>query len=268
MATITADRAPAIPAPTAVRTGNRRLGRLRSLMLTLISASLAFGVLAGIVAWQANATTYSSYHTIVDEGSVSVDAALRARAAALDHMSASATYLETTGQAQQQAATLAQERWATFNNEARISWRNLTDSVHGETNVYQAADRSASDYIQQIGAMYAYYAAGQSNQAGTAFLQARETLNTRLVPALGGLEAVKVEDMEAAYSGASQRITRWRYALSGVAAVLALILLVSLWSVRRMHYRWSWPIGAALIAIAGMVLLMQWQLAQASSDAR
>src|SRR5919204_6381548 len=138
MATITADRA-AIPARTAVSTGNRRLSRLRSLMLTLISASLAFGVLTGIVAWQANATTYSSYHTIVDEGSVSVDAALRARAAALDHMSASATYLETTGQAQKDAATLAQERWATFNNEARISWRNLTDRVHGETNVYEAA---------------------------------------------------------------------------------------------------------------------------------
>src|SRR6059058_3298219 len=137
MATITADRATTIPAPAAVATGNRRLGRLRSLMLTLISASLAFGVLAGIVAWQANATTYSSYHTIVDEGSVSVDAALRARSAALDHMSASATYLETTGQAQKDAAALAQERWATFNNEARISWRNLTDSVHGETNVYQ-----------------------------------------------------------------------------------------------------------------------------------
>src|SRR5215211_3305558 len=96
MATITADPA-AIPARGAATTSNRRLSGLRSLMLTLISASLAYGVLAGIIAWQANATTFSSYHTIVDEGSVSVDAALRARAAVLDHMSASATYLETTG---------------------------------------------------------------------------------------------------------------------------------------------------------------------------
>src|SRR5437879_5717320 len=195
------DRTPSLP---VTRTGNRALNALRSVMLTVISASVAFGALAGVVSWQANASTYAAYHTLVDEGSVSVDAALRARAAALDHMSASATYLETTGQAQKDAAALAQERWATFNNEARISWRNLTDSVHGETNVYGAADLAASDYIQQIGAMYAYYAAGQPTQAGAAFLQARETMNTRLVPALGGLEAVKVEDMEAAYAGASQ----------------------------------------------------------------
>src|SRR5947209_15132020 len=116
MATITADPG-AIPAQAAVAVGNRRLSGLRSLMLTLISAALAYGVLAGIVAWQANATTYSAYHTMVDEDSVSVDAALRARAAALDHMSSSATYLETTGAPQQNAASQAQDQWATFNNE-------------------------------------------------------------------------------------------------------------------------------------------------------
>src|SRR5438105_9050451 len=240
MATIPADRATTIPAPAAVTTGNRRLSRLRSLMLTLISASLAFGVLAGIVAWQANATTFSSYHTIVDEGSVSVDAALRARAAALDHMSASATYLETTGQPQKDAAARAQERWAAYNNESRISWRNLTDSTHGEYNVYAAADSAASDYIQQIGAMYAYYSAKQPDAAGTAFLQARQTLNTRLVPALGGLEAVKVEDMEATYAGASERITRWVYALIVVTVLLVAMFVVGLWSVGRMRSRWSW----------------------------
>ena len=61
-----------------------------------------------------------------------VDAALRARSAALDHMSAAATFLETTGTAQQQAQALATARWADFNNEARISWRNLSDPTHGE----------------------------------------------------------------------------------------------------------------------------------------
>jgi hypothetical protein len=267
MATITADPG-AIPAQAAVAVGNRRLSGLRSLMLTLISAALAYGVLAGIVAWQANATTYSAYHTMVDEDSVSVDAALKARAAALDHMSASATYLETTGTAQKDASALAQRSWAAFSNESRISWRNLTDRVHGEYNVYAAADRAASDYIQQIGAMYAYYGANQTAQAGTAFLQARETLNTLLVPALGGLESVKVEDMEATYAGANDQITRWRYALLGVAALLALMLVAGLWSVRRMHYRWSWTIGGALVLVVGLALLMQTQLAQASSDAR
>ena len=41
--------------------------------------------------------------------------------------------------------------------------------------------------------MFSYYAAGETEQAGAAFLEAREILNTRLVPALTGLEAVKVE---------------------------------------------------------------------------
>lgn len=252
---------------TAVRS-NPRVALLRSWMLTVIASAISFGLLAGLIAWQANVTTYNAYHTIVDEGSVSVDSALRARAAVLDHMSAAATFLETTGDTQKAAMSRASERWAAFNNEARVSWRNLTDSTHGEIAVYQAADRAASDYIQQIGAMFSYYAGGQKDKAGEAFLAARETLNTRLVPALGGLEAVKVEAMEAAYAGAEQQITRWRYALIGVAVVLALIFLAGLFAVRRMHYKWSWPVGVALLVSIGLALLMQLQLGQASSDAR
>jgi hypothetical protein len=237
-------------------------------MLTVIASCIAFGLLAGLLAWQANVATYNAYHRMVDEGSVSVDSALRARSAALDHMSAAATFLETTGAAQQQARALATARWADFNNEARISWRNLSDRAHGEYDVYSAADRAASDYIQQIGAMFSYYAAGQTDQAGKAFLAARETMNTRLVPALGGLESVKVEDMETTYSGAEQEITRWRYALTGTAALLILIFLGGWFAVRRMHYRWSWPVGAALIVSAALALVMQIQLGQASADAR
>jgi hypothetical protein len=236
-------------------------------MLALIASSIAFGLLAGFLAWQANLATYNAYHTIVDEGSVSVDAALRARSAALDHMTAAATFLETTGAAQQQAQALAAARWADFNNEARISWRNLSDPIHGENAVYSAADLAASDYIQQIGAMFSYYAAGQIPQAGQAFLDARQTMNTRLIPALGGLEADKVEAMETTYAGVAQEITNWRYALIGTALLLVIIFLGGWLAVRRMHYRWSWPVGVALIVAAGLALLMQFQLGQASSDA-
>jgi hypothetical protein len=204
----------------------------------------------------------------VDEGSVSVDAALRARAAVLDHMSAAATFLETTGDTQTEARRRAEQRWADYSNESRISWRNVSDQTHGESNVYQAADHASSDYIQQIGAMFAYYDAGDKDSAGHAFLQARETLNTRLVPALGGLESVKVEAMEATYSGAEQMITRWRYVLIGVAVLLVVIFAAGLWAIRRMHYLWSWPVGIALLCAAGLALLMQLQLAQASADAR
>jgi hypothetical protein len=238
-------------------------------MLTLVSASVAFAVLAGVVAAQANATTYNAYHTLVDEGSVSVDAALRARAAVLDHMGDSATYLATTGAAQQTARADAQARWDEFSEQTRISWRNRTDAAQGEYAVYDAADLAASDYLQQIGAMYAFYGGDPPPhaRAGQEFLAARETLNRRLVPALTGLEAVKVEDMAATYAGASQRITNWRWAVIGATALLALILLAGLAAVRRMHYRWSWPIGLALLATLALGGWMQFELQQASGDA-
>ncbi|MDQ5867875.1 MAG: hypothetical protein M3390_19430, partial [Chloroflexota bacterium] len=99
MATITANPASGAAASprSAAATQDRRVAQLRSWMLALMSAALAFGVLAGLVSWQANLATYNDYHTIVDEGAVSVDAALLARSSALDHMSAAATFLETTG---------------------------------------------------------------------------------------------------------------------------------------------------------------------------
>lgn len=254
-------------AQPAATPGNSRVGRLRSWMLTLVASAVSFGLLAGFIVWQANLVTYENYRKIVDEGSVSVDSALRARAAVLDHMSAAATFLETTGQNQTAAEQRARERWAAFNDEARRSWRNLTDRTHGEYAVYSAADSSASDYIQQIGAMFSYYAAGQADEAGTAFLEAREVLNTRLVPALGGLEAVKVEGMETTYAGAARTISNWNMALLAAAGILALILLAALFAIRRMHYRWSWPIGIALIGCAALAALMVYQLDKARNDA-
>ncbi|HET6312388.1 MAG TPA: hypothetical protein VFH60_01015 [Chloroflexia bacterium] len=270
MATITANPGSSTAASprSAATTQDRRVARLRSWMLAMISAALAFGVLAGLVAWQANLATYNEYHTIVDEGAVSVDAALLARAAALDHMSAAATYLETEGAEQQQARAFADSRWDVFTEQARISWRNVTDPTHGELNVFSAADDASHDYIQQIGAMFGYEETGQRDRAGDAFLAARETMNTRLVPALGGLEAVKVEKMEATYAGADQRINNWRNVSLFVGGLLALIFLGMLLAVRRMHYRWSWSIGAAFIATVLLTAGMQWHLLQASSDAR
>src|SRR5437016_12264630 len=151
-------------------------------MLALTSASLAFGVLAGLIAWQANVAAYNDYHTIVDEGSVSVDAALRSRAAALDHMSAAATYLETTGESQQAEAVRASDSWNIFNQQARISWHNITDPAHGEDKVFAAADAAATGYIQPIGAMFSYAGGGQPHKAGKSCRAAREPMTTQLLP--------------------------------------------------------------------------------------
>lgn len=272
MATATTNIATPAPAPTQAAQANvpsnRRLVLLRSWMLALVSASLAFGALAGIVAWQGNVATYNDYHTIVSQGSVSVDAALRARAASLDHMSAAATYLETTGQTQQDAANRATSSWSAYSNQSRVSWSNITDPRQGEQNVFASADNAASSYIQQIGSMFGYSATGDRDKAGAAFLAARETMNTRLVPALTGLESVKVELMEATYAGADTRINRWRDATLLVGSILALIFLAMFWAVRRMHYRWSSSIGIAFIVTVLLTAGLQWQLGQASSDAR
>ncbi|MDQ3703713.1 MAG: hypothetical protein M3437_00550 [Chloroflexota bacterium] len=270
MATITANPASGAAASprSAAATQDRRVAQLRSWMLALMSAALAFGVLAGLVSWQANLATYNDYHTIVDEGAVSVDAALLARSSALDHMSAAATFLETTGESRQQARAFADTRWDLFMEQARISWRNVTDPTHGELNVFSAADDASHDYIQQIGAMYGYAETGQTERAGDAFLSARETMNTRLVPALGGLEAVKVEQMEATYAGADQRINDWRNVLLFLGGLLSLIFLGMLLAVRRMHYRGSLPITAALVATVLLTVGLQLHLLQASRDAR
>ncbi|HET9495255.1 MAG TPA: hypothetical protein VFR15_13585, partial [Chloroflexia bacterium] len=96
----------------------------------------------------------------------------------------------------------------------------------------------------------------------------REIMNTRLVPALTGLEAVKVELMEDTYSGAAEEIARWRMAMVGAAGLLALVLLLGLFAIRRMHYRWSWPVGAALGLVVVLGLLMWYQLDRAAQDAR
>ncbi len=237
-------------------------------MLTLGAACIAFAIVAGIVAWQANGTTHATYHALVDQGSVSVDAALQARAAVLDQMGAAATYLATTGTPRSTAQAFADRRWADFREASRISWSNLSDPVQGEGNVFRAADAAASDYIQQIGAMFAYVAANQPDAAGTAFLTARETLNTRLIPALNGLEAVKVEDMESTYANAANQIQAWRWALIGTAVLFALFLLGGLAAVRRMHYIWSWPLGLALLLTLGLTWGLQSELQTATADIR
>src|SRR5204863_9268118 len=85
------------PAPVAVPTGpvlipNARLGRLRTLLLSLMAGALAFGILTGLVAFLAGRTTYDSYRKVVEEGARSVDAALDARSALLQHLSQTAAF--------------------------------------------------------------------------------------------------------------------------------------------------------------------------------
>lgn len=232
----------------------------------LASWAVAFGLLAGLLAWRGSASTGDAYRALAQEGARSVDAALTARGAALDHMGAVATFLESGGDARYRAE--AERSWHEYTEASRVSWENRTDEVHGEHAAFQAADAAARTYSEQIGAVYGFLAAGQADRAQTTFLAARDTMNTGLVPALSGLEAVKVEGMEEAYAGTKSRLDRWRLALLAGAALAMLGLLTGLLAVRRMRYRWSWPVGLALLGIAALTFWIQRDLQRAVADSR
>ena len=276
MATATVPR-PAAPAPAPVPAvpaapaaglliANPRISGLRTQMLSLIAGTIAFAVLVGLVAWQANHTTYAHYRTVVEDGAKSVDAALDARSLLLAHLSDTATFLADPNPTRRNGANAT---WLAYTEKSRVAWSNVTDQTYGEPSVYAAVNQAETDYNRQIGAMYAYYDAKQSDLAARAFIGpggAREILNQRLLPALGGLESLKLEAMTADYRAAQSEIANWRWALIGVTALLALFLLAGLLAVRRMHYLLSWPLVAALVLSLGLTGLLQYQLAQASAD--
>src|SRR5262249_34971830 len=158
-------------APSVAPTPNPRVRTLRNQMLTLLAACVAFGLLVGLVAWRATVTTQAAYQEVVEQDAATVDAALQARAASLDHMSEAATYL-ATGDAS--AVTRAQDNWTVFNTQMNILARNLGQE-QGEPDVYAAATASARDYLQLIGAMYHAYATESTTRTASSqvFLSAR-----------------------------------------------------------------------------------------------
>lgn len=288
MATATVPRPPPAPAPgpppgplpVAVPSGpvlipNARLGRLRTLMLSLMAWALAFGLLTGVVAFLAGRTTYDNYRKVVEEGARSVDAALDARSALLQHLSQTAAFLadptcaSCPDNAKVDRRAQANATWLIYTEKSRIAWSNITDPTYGESNVYAAVNQAETDYNRQIGAMYAYFDAKQPDLAAQAFIGpggAQEILNQRLLPAFGGLESLKLEAMTADYRAAQQRIEGWRWALVGVTVLLALLLIAGLFAVRRMHYFVSWPVAVALILGILLTGWLQYRLDAAAAD--
>jgi hypothetical protein len=276
----TAPGPPPGPSPIAVPTGpvlipNARLGRLRTLMLSLMAGALAFGILTGVVAFLAGRTTYDSYRKVVEEGARSVDAALDARSALLQHLSQTAAFLadptcaSCPDNAKVDRRAQANATWLVYTEKSRIAWSNITDPTYGESNVYAAVNQAETDYNRQIGAMYAYFDAKQPDLAAQAFIGpggAREILNQRLLPAFGGLESLKLEAMTADYRAAQQRIEGWRWALVGVTVLLALLLIGGLFAVRRMHYFVSWPLVIGLALGIALTVWLQYRLDAAAAD--
>lgn len=240
----------------------------RRLLLALVLGSLA-AVATGAVVLAANVVTYDRYHAIVHEGAVSVDAAQDARAAALDSAAANADLLAQTDlAARDRDRATAAGRWADFKNALRISWQNRSDTSQGEFAVFAAADTASTDYEGWIGAMNAALGANRPDDAHTAFLNAYGVLHDRLIPALNGLQAVKVEFMKSEYASASSTIRGWLTALAVASVVLMLIAGFGFWLTRRMHHRFTVELILAILLVAGIGAWVGLQLHRGDTQAR
>jgi hypothetical protein len=240
----------------------------RRLLLALVLGSLLAAV-TGAVVLAANAVTYNRYRAIVSDGSVSVDAAQDARADVLDNAGSNADLLaQTDANIRKQDRARASQQWESFKNHLRIAWQNQSDRSQGEFAVFNAADLAGSDYAGWIGAMDAAVDANRPDDARPAFLNAYNVLQTRLLPALLGLQSTKVEFMEAQYASTSNTIRIWLVALGGVTAALLLLAGFGYLLTRRMHHRFTPEIVAAILLALAISVWVGVQLRRADTQAK
>jgi len=252
----------------AVAVHGGRIERLRSRLLLALIAGGCLALLGAVVVFAANTVTTNRYNRIVQEGATSVDAALDARAAILDNAGANADLLTETGDTRNATRALATKRYEDFKEDLRRSWRNRSDRTQGEFAVFDAADRASTDYAAAIGAMDAAIDANRPDDARAAFLNGYTVLTTRLLPALGGLESVKVEFMKSAYGSTSTVIRGWLTAVAAVSAALALVILAGFGLSRRMHRRFTAELVLALVLVIAIGIWVGIQLRRADTQAR
>jgi hypothetical protein len=247
-------KAPAKP-PIAVPDLSSRVRLARRLLQMLLLGLLLVGLLASVLGYSAVQTTLDNYYQIVQEGSVSADAAQDARESLLAYHSAAADYLTLNDPAQRaQRRAEAQTEWASYQDAMRRSWQNRTDETFGELAVFDAADQASWDYNGQVNAMFSFVEAGDSARASQIFNQANTTLVRRVIPAINGLERVKLESMEDAYARTSAEIGNWVWVFGPVAGLAVLGLLGGFALTRFwLHYRWTWQL--ALASLVGLALL-------------
>lgn len=245
-----------------------RVARWRQLMLIALSAGCVAAVAAALVVLIASVVMHDRYTAIVREGAVSVDAAQDARADILDSAGASADVLAQSGEARNTARDRASARYENFKEHLRESWQNRTDRAYGEFAAFDAADRASTEYAGFIGAMNVAVAANRADEARAAFLSAYDTLNQKLLPALGGLQANKVEFMQVRYASTSSTLRAWLIAVAAVSAALLLLALAGFWLTRRMHHRVTLELVAAILLALGVGLWLSLQLRRADTQAK
>jgi hypothetical protein len=246
------------------------IARLRRRLLSLAVVGGAATLVTAAVIFAASAVTYDRYNAIVQQGSVSVDAAQNARADLLGNVGANADLLARSDQgARNQARATASDTWERFKNDLRVSWQSRGDNTYGEFAAFDAADRASTDYAADIGAMNAALDAGRQDDARAAFLGAYAVLNQRLLPALdSGLESDKVEFMESHYASASNTIRDWLIAVAAGSAVVFTLALAGLLLARQMHHRYTVELVLAALLAAGIGSWAGVQLRRADSQTR
>jgi hypothetical protein len=250
---MTSTTAPAAP-PRAATGYAVSVRRARSFLQFLLLAMVVLGIVTTIISFLAAQDTLGRYRTIVADSAVSADAAQAARASVLAHHRAAADYLVRldTGAAAE-ARARADQSWPAYQESLRRLWQNRSDVQFGEFAVFNAADRATLQYRGSIDAMYAFLAAGDRAAAETAFLQSHDILVQRLIPALNGLEGLKLESMEAAYATTSDAISLWQQALLYIGGfAVGLLVLSVLLSRFWLRYRWTWEL--ALASLLGLLL--------------
>ncbi len=246
-----------------------RIARFRRRLLLALLLSSLLAVVAGGVVLAANVVTYNRYRAIVNEGSISVDAAQDARADVLDNAGSNADLLaQTDPNLRRQDRVRASQQWESFKNHLRLSWQNQSDHAQGEFAVFNAADLASSDYAGWIGAMDAAVDANRPDEARRAFLNAYNVLQTRLLPALLGLQSTKVEFMAAQYASTSNTIRFWLVTLAAVTATLLLLSGFGYFLTRRMHHRFTPEIVAAILIALGISIWVGVQLRRADTQVK
>ncbi|MCP3704701.1 MAG: hypothetical protein GY954_17440, partial [Alteromonas sp.] len=179
------------------------------------------GLLTTLISFFAVNDTLGRYQKIVDDSAVSANAAQDARSALLGYHSAAADFLSLKALLDDEGATQAlggsTREWLNYQDALRRFWQNKvqnqSDTQFGENEVFKAADSATWRYKADIDAMIALVKVGNAEAAETLFLQSDQTLRREVVPALNGLENMKLESMEEAYATSNAAISTWQQLL-------------------------------------------------------
>lgn len=230
--------------------------RARALIRFMLTALIVTGLLSTLISFVAAQDALSRYREIVADSAFSADAAQTARAALLAHHSAAADYLSQQGTPEADTSLArSQTSWREYQENLRRLWDNRSDEHYGEFAAFEAADTATLRYRAGIDAMVAFVGAGNVEAAEDAFLNSHQILVREVVPALNGLESVKLESMEDAYATTNATVTTWQRILLIVGGAVVLLLLVGFFLTRYwLHYAWTWELAVA--SLVGVLLFI------------